>query len=117
MGRSRNSHRLATNRDCRRRNQAASRGNDQGDSRQRSIRQNDISLAPVLVTRRPYQALAVSVLLLLGVGLVFGQTGHYAFVNFDDNVYVDENPHISRAFSPQAVAWVFTHEHGATGIR
>ena len=60
-----------------------------------------------------YLVLAVCGLLLLAVGLVFGQTVHYEFVNFDDNVYVYENPHVSRALGLQGIAWVFTHEHGS----
>jgi tetratricopeptide (TPR) repeat protein len=57
--------------------------------------------------------LAVCGSLLLAVGLVFSQTVHYEFVNFDDNVYVYENPHVSRGLSSPGIAWVFTHEHGA----
>ena len=38
--------------------------------------------------------LAVCGLLLLAVGLVFGQTLGHDFVNFDDHEYVYENPHV-----------------------
>ncbi len=37
--------------------------------------------------------------LLLALGLVFGQTVRRAFVNVDDNVYIYENPHISRGLT------------------
>jgi hypothetical protein len=36
-------------------------------------------------------AAVVSVLLVLAIFLVFGQTTHYDFVNYDDDVYVYDN--------------------------
>ena len=53
------------------------------------------------MTRDPRPAerrrvLAVCGLLLLAVGLVFGQTVRHQFVNLDDGEYVSENPHFSR---------------------
>ena len=56
--------------------------------------------------------LAVCGLLLLAVGLIFGQTVGHEFVNYDDNMYVYENPQIARGLTAQGIAWVFTHEHG-----
>ena len=44
-----------------------------------------------------YAAWAICGFLLLAVWLVFGQTIHHAFVNFDDNEYVYENSHIFTA--------------------
>ena len=39
--------------------------------------------------------LAICGLLLLAVGVVFGQTVRYEFVNFDDRLSVYENPHVT----------------------
>jgi tetratricopeptide (TPR) repeat protein len=59
-----------------------------------------------------YRALAIAVLLLLAVGLVFGQTLRHEFVNFDDRAYVYENPRVSEGLTLRGIAWVFTHIHG-----
>ena len=40
--------------------------------------------------------LSVRGLLLLAVGLVFGQTASFGFVNYDNDRYVYENPMVSR---------------------
>ncbi len=68
----------------------------------------------IVVAARPqrFQILAICALLALAVGLVFGQTVRHEFVNFDDNMYVYENPQVSRGLGAQGIAWVFTHSHG-----
>ena len=42
---------------------------------------------------------------------VFGQTLAYDFVNFDDHVYVYENPLVVRGLSPEGIIGAFTHTH------
>lgn len=42
---------------------------------------------------------------------VFGQTLRHDFVNFDDPVYVSENPRIHTGLNAQSVGWAFTHSH------
>ncbi|MEN6405641.1 MAG: tetratricopeptide repeat protein [Thermoguttaceae bacterium] len=49
--------------------------------------------------------------LLLAVALIFGQTLRYKFVNYDDNKYVTENPHVSGGLSAESVAWALTERH------
>ena len=44
---------------------------------------------------------------------VFGQTRHYAFVNFDDDMYVYGNPVILRGLTLDGIRWAFTHVHSA----
>jgi len=51
---------------------------------------------------------AVCGLLLLAVGLVFGQTLRFDFVNYDDLDYVSANPHLERGLSAEGVVWAFT---------
>jgi len=43
------------------------------------------------------------------VWLVFGQTVHYPFVNYDDNLYVYENPAVIGGLSLSGAKWAFTH--------
>jgi Flp pilus assembly protein TadD len=57
---------------------------------------------------RRYAAWAVCGLLLLAIGLVFGQTIRHEFVNYDDNEYVYENPHIIHGLTAGDIGWVFT---------
>jgi hypothetical protein len=52
--------------------------------------------------------------LALAVWLVFGQTLHHGFVNFDDNEYVYDN-HGGRSAASRCsgIAWAFTHTHAS----
>ncbi len=40
---------------------------------------------------------------------VFGQTLRHEFVNFDDNLYVYDNPVVTRGLNLKGVEWAFTH--------
>jgi tetratricopeptide (TPR) repeat protein len=64
-------------------------------------------------SRRSYLTLAICCLLLLAVGLIFGQTIRHEFVNYDDPAYVYENPHVTHGLTASGIAWVFSHRHGA----
>ncbi len=54
-------------------------------------------------------ALAICGGLLLAVGLVFGQTVQYKFVNFDDDEYVTDNPHVQQGVGVSSIYWAFTN--------
>ena len=56
---------------------------------------------------------AVCGLLLLAVGLVFGQTVRHEFVNYDDDAYVYKNVQVARGLTAQGIAWVFSHSHAS----
>jgi tetratricopeptide (TPR) repeat protein len=43
--------------------------------------------------------------------LVFGQTLGYDFVNFDDHVYVYDNPRITGGLTLGSISYAFTHTH------
>jgi tetratricopeptide (TPR) repeat protein len=45
------------------------------------------------------------------VWVVFGQTLHHEFVNYDDDFYVYENPAVARGLTLQGIIWAFTHVH------
>ena len=45
------------------------------------------------------------------VALVFLQTAHFNFVNYDDGSYVFENPNIRAGLTWRGILWAFTHVH------
>jgi len=55
------------------------------------------------------QMAGVCIFLILAVLAVFGQTADFEFVNYDDQLYVYQNPVVERGLSVQAVGWAFTH--------
>jgi tetratricopeptide (TPR) repeat protein len=55
--------------------------------------------------------LGVCVFLIAITWLVFGQTLSHEFVNFDDHVYVYENPVITGGLTLPGIIWAFTHTH------
>ena len=57
------------------------------------------------------RALYVSVFLVAITWLVFGQTLGHDFVNFDDHVYVYDNPLVAKGLTVDGVIGAFTHAH------
>ncbi len=51
--------------------------------------------------------------LILGTLLVFWQVHNFAFVNYDDDDYVYENPHVLNGLTWDGVVWAFTTNHSA----
>src|SRR5207237_3136127 len=45
------------------------------------------------------------------VAIVFFQTAHFSFVNYDDGSYVFENPNIRAGLNARGIVWAFTHVH------
>ena len=62
-------------------------------------------------TANRFTVAAVCGLLLMAVALVFGQTIRHEFVNFDDDKYVLDNPHIAGGLTAHGIAWAATHSH------
>ncbi len=52
--------------------------------------------------------LLIYLVLFLATIAVYGQTGHFSFVNFDDPDYVLGNPHVRTGITPANVTWAFT---------
>jgi tetratricopeptide (TPR) repeat protein len=50
-------------------------------------------------------------LLAMAVFLVFGRTVQHEFVNYDDNQYVYQNPHVFNGLNPTNIAWAFAQTH------
>lgn len=57
------------------------------------------------------QSLAICIALVALTWAVFGQTFHHQFINYDDPLYVYDNPHVRAGLSWHGVAWAFTHIH------
>jgi tetratricopeptide (TPR) repeat protein len=53
--------------------------------------------------------LGVCLFLAGAVWMVFGQTLRYGFVNYDDAVYIADNPAVLGGLSLKGIAWAFTH--------
>lgn len=54
----------------------------------------------------------ISFSLVLAVWMVFGQSLHFDFVNYDDNKFVTENPHVLNGLTPEDVKWAFRFDQG-----
>jgi tetratricopeptide (TPR) repeat protein len=67
---------------------------------------------PNVPPRTFWSALAVCLLLALGVWIVFGQTIHYGFINYDDDLYIYENPMVTRGLDIFEIPHVFAHDTG-----
>ncbi len=113
MGRRRNSHRSSEHRDVQPADRAAPQAGDPCPTTDRPPFADNIFSALACGARNHGQTLAVCGLLLLAVGLVFGQAVHFEFVNFDDSQYVYENSLVSDGLSAEAVTWAFTHRYSA----
>src|SRR5262249_31443846 len=55
----------------------------------------------------------ICMFLAASVWIVFGQTVHHGFFNFDDDVYVYKNPKVLEGLKPENIAWAFTHVHSS----
>ena len=58
--------------------------------------------------RARWREWVVCVLLVIGVGLVYGRLFFADFINFDDFEYVKYNVHLRRGFDWQMIKWAFT---------
>jgi tetratricopeptide (TPR) repeat protein len=54
------------------------------------------------------RSLVLSLLLALTVVVLYNPVAHFQFVNFDDDRYVTDNPHVSRGLSWGTVSWALT---------
>ena len=57
--------------------------------------------------------LVVAICLFLAaiIWLVFGQTFHFEFINFDDGPYIIKNSQVNRGLTSGGFVWAFTHFH------
>ena len=50
----------------------------------------------------------ICLLLIVTTLAVYWQVTNHEFINYDDNVYVSENPHVQSGLTGEAVSWAFT---------
>ncbi len=55
-----------------------------------------------------WQTWAICGFLLCAVFLVFGQTVRHEFIDFDDDLYVYQNTHVTQGLTAQGIGWAFT---------
>ena len=63
----------------------------------------------------PVQSLRLLICLSLAVMVViiYGQTRHFGFINYDDPTYVTENAYVQKGITAASVKWAFTTGHGS----
>ncbi len=77
----------------------------------RSPRPDQSAPGPASRTPNPYIVLAVCAGLVVLTAIVFGATADHGFVNYDDEPYVLENPHVARGLTVEGLRWAFTQSH------
>ena len=60
---------------------------------------------------RAREIVLIGILLVSIVWLVFSRTVGYDFVNYDDHVYVYQNPIVSAGLTLHGIVWAFAHTH------
>ena len=56
-----------------------------------------------------FAVVAVGIFLVIIVWAVFGQTIHHGFINFDDGIYVYQNPQVLAGLTWKGIRWAFTY--------
>lgn len=68
---------------------------------------------PVSGLTRTY---GVVFIIAIAIAIVYGQTIHHDFVNYDDPDYVSGNPVVSSGITPAGIVWAFATVHVANWI-
>ncbi len=55
----------------------------------------------------------VSLFLVLSILLIYGPVRNYEFIDFDDNIYITENPYVLSGLNKKSVQWAFKSAHAA----
>ncbi|MGA7753610.1 MAG: tetratricopeptide repeat protein [Candidatus Sulfotelmatobacter sp.] len=63
---------------------------------------------PMLFDSPEKRRFVLSLLLVAIVLLLYGQTNHFAFLNYDDGMYVIQNPHVRAGLTWSTVTWAFS---------
>ncbi len=64
---------------------------------------------PCPATARPSVVVWAALCLVAAVALVFCEALNFGFVNYDDDQYVYQNPHVTSGLSRPEIAWAFSH--------
>ena len=114
--RQQNSRRPARSAGRSNRQQAIPEGNNPRARWPARLLAEDVAPGANAETQGRRQALIVCGLLLLALALVYGQTIRHEFVNFDDDVYVYENPHVAHGLTVSRIAWAFAGPHRSVWV-
>jgi len=71
------------------------------------VRDDAADRAPRMAGRRARVFVSVAALSVLTLALYYPTLGH-GFLNYDDNVYVTENPQVKQGLSGESLQWAFT---------
>jgi protein O-mannosyl-transferase len=66
----------------------------------------------MLESAKRYSIFIYSALILTTL-LVYWQAGSFGFVDYDDNIYVYDNPHVMGGLTADNIVWAFTTGHGS----
>lgn len=72
-------------------------------------RPRPVAPPPPETTTRPSRSvlLGISLLLAAAAAVAYEPVRENAFINFDDGVYIVENPHVQEGFTADAIGWAF----------
>jgi len=74
----------------------------EGTRRKRGTKTNDFMLKPEYY---------ISMALVIVTFVAFSQVLNNGFINFDDNVYITDNPHVQQGLTLNGITWAFTTGH------
>lgn len=77
------------------------------DSGKRRPRPGPTALPESTSRPRPSVLAWISLLLVAAVAVAYEPVRQNEFINFDDGVYIVENPHVQEGFTAEAIAWAF----------
>jgi len=63
------------------------------------------------ITRNKQYVLLICAGLALATMVAYGQVRHSDFVDYDDDMYVTENPHVKNGITGESISWAFTTGH------
>ena len=63
------------------------------------------------MTAQTRQAMLIGIALILVTIAVFGRLSGYGFINLDDGIYVEDNPHVRAGLTRDGILWAFTTRH------
>ena len=83
---------------------------------QRKFPRREGERAQTIVSPNRWTALGICLFLVAIIWVVFGQTAHFGFINYDDTENVYENPVVQKGLTAQAAGWALTHAQVANWI-
>jgi tetratricopeptide (TPR) repeat protein len=75
------------------------------------MKNNDKTTYNFLFNRR--QEIIICIFLIVASLVVYWQITNHEFINYDDGIYVTENPHVQLGLTFKSIKWAFTTGHAA----